>query len=88
MADPWTRLRTQASITREHLDEIKAGVLQMAASVPDACGATAVFWPDDEACEAECIWPAGHGGTKHMDEILGEWDESELLTNVPERDTP
>lgn len=52
------------------------------------CGATATCWPDDEACEAECNLTAGHGGTKHRDEILGEWDESELNTHTPERGAP
>jgi hypothetical protein len=35
------------------------------------CGARTVFWPDDEACDAECWLPAGHEG-EHEDEILGE----------------
>lgn len=47
------------------------------------CGATAVFWPDGEACDAECI-RAPHDGTIHEDEILGEWDANELHTWVPE----
>lgn len=49
------------------------------------CRASAVFWPDDEACDAECIRPAGHGGVVHEDEILGEWSEDDLLTSVPDR---
>lgn len=48
---------------------------------PKRCGARATFWPDDEACEAECMLPAGHEGTVHEDEILGEWDEEELPTH-------
>ncbi|MFF4902297.1 hypothetical protein [Streptomyces sp. NPDC001068] len=44
------------------------------------CGARTVFWPDDEACDAECSWPPEHGGSRHFDESLGEWDESELPT--------
>lgn len=47
------------------------------------CGARAVFWPEEEACDAECLWPRGHGGTRHKDEILGEWDEEELSTSYP-----
>lgn len=44
-----------------------------------ACGAHAVFWPDVEACDAECILPLGHEGP-HRDAILGEWDEDDLPT--------
>lgn len=44
------------------------------------CGARTVFWPDDEACDAECFLPAGHEGSIHEDEILGEWNEEDLLT--------
>ncbi|HEY9474408.1 MAG TPA: hypothetical protein VIS06_11225 [Mycobacteriales bacterium] len=47
------------------------------------CGATAVFWPDDEACDATCIRPWQHPGIVHEDEILGEWDEDDLPTSVP-----
>lgn len=50
------------------------------------CGATAVFWPDDEACDAECVRPAGHQpDDEHEDEILGVWTEDELNTRGPER---
>lgn len=48
------------------------------------CGARAVFWPDVEAIEAECIRSRGHAGTIHEDEILGEWDETDLFTIYPE----
>lgn len=45
------------------------------------CGARAVFWPDDEACEAVCSLPAGHEPADiHEDHILGVWKESELPT--------
>lgn len=45
------------------------------------CGATATFWPDVEACEAECIRPENHQPEDvHEDEILGEWTEDELNT--------
>jgi len=44
------------------------------------CGAKATFWPDVEACEAECILHIGHSGERHEDEILGEWDEDDLIT--------
>lgn len=45
------------------------------------CGATAVFWPGVEACEAVCILPGGHQPPDiHEDEILGEWTEDELST--------
>lgn len=47
------------------------------------CGARTIFWPDDECCDAECIKPRGHGGTRHQDEILGEWDEDDLSTVMP-----
>lgn len=48
------------------------------------CGATAVLWPDDEACDAECILPAGHEPADvHEDEILGEWSEDDLSTHHP-----
>nr|MDT0658046.1 hypothetical protein [Micromonospora sp. DSM 115978] len=46
------------------------------------CGAQAIFWPDVEACEAECIRPTGHDGP-HEDEILGEWSEDDLPTHHP-----
>jgi hypothetical protein len=50
--------------------------------VTGACGATAVFWPDVEACGAECIRPAGHEPADvHEDAILGEWTEDELPTH-------
>lgn len=49
------------------------------------CGATTVFWPDVEACDAECFLPP-HEGTVHEDEILGEWDASYVYTNVPEEE--
>jgi hypothetical protein len=44
------------------------------------CGARTIRWPDDEACEAECMLPADHSPTEvHFDEILGEWSESDEL---------
>jgi hypothetical protein len=43
-----------------------------------------VFWPDDEACDAECIRHRGHKGTIHEDEILGEWDEEDMYTTHPD----
>lgn len=47
------------------------------------CGASAVFWPDDEACEAECNLPAGHQPPdEHEDETLGRWTEDELPTTT------
>ncbi|WP_433078904.1 hypothetical protein ACQP1P_38665 [Dactylosporangium sp. CA-052675] len=49
------------------------------------CGAQAIFWPDDECCEAECVLPSGHEPADvHRDEILGEWSEDELSTWRPE----
>lgn len=46
------------------------------------CGARAVFWPEDEGCEAECTLPAGHEPEDiHEDPILGEWSEDELRTS-------
>jgi len=45
------------------------------------CGARTIFWPDVEACEAECILPAGHQPSDvHEDDVLGEWSENELPT--------
>lgn len=45
------------------------------------CGARTVFWPDVEAIDAKCIRPRGHEPANiHEDEILGEWNEDELLT--------
>lgn len=45
------------------------------------CGATTVFWPDDEACDAECVLPKGHAPDDlHVDETLGVWREDELTT--------
>lgn len=49
------------------------------------CGATTVFWPDVEACEAECFL-APHTGTIHEDEILGQWDAEDMPTFVPEEE--
>lgn len=43
------------------------------------CGARTVFWPDEEACDAECALPPGHAGP-HEDETLGTWSEDDLLT--------
>jgi hypothetical protein len=55
---------------------------------PELCGAQTVFWPDVEACEAECILPVGHEPADvHEDEILGAWREEELTTYRPERPT-
>lgn len=46
------------------------------------CGATAVFWPDDEACDAECMLPVGHEPADvHEDAILGEWAEDDVPTS-------
>lgn len=46
------------------------------------CGARAVFWPDVEACDAECSLPAGHQPPdEHEDDILGRWTEDSLLTS-------
>jgi hypothetical protein len=51
-------------------------------NLPKACGATTVFWPDVEACDAECSLPAGHEPANiHDDEILGEWDEDDMHTS-------
>ncbi|MFM9635953.1 hypothetical protein [Streptomyces turgidiscabies] len=51
---------------------------------PEPCGATAVFWPEMEACDAECALPRGHDPADvHKDEILGEWREDELTTEHP-----
>jgi hypothetical protein len=50
----------------------------------ELCGATTVFWPDVEACDAECILPRGHEPADvHEDEILGTWSEDELSTHHP-----
>lgn len=40
------------------------------------CRARTVFWPDDEACNAECCLPAGHDDPdRHYDQVLGYWLE-------------
>jgi hypothetical protein len=58
---------------------------EMPYDVPhETCGARTVFWPDDEACDAQCIRHHGHSGTIHEDEILGEWNEEDLYTTAPE----
>lgn len=58
---------------------------EMPYDVPaQACGARTVFWPEVEACEAECIRHRGHKGTIHEDEILGDWDEEDMMTIHPE----
>ena len=45
----------------------------------DLCGATTVFWPDVEACDAVCILAKGHQPANiHKDEVLGEWDEDDV----------
>lgn len=49
----------------------------------ERCGARTIFWPDVEACEAECIRHQGHKGTIHEDEILGDWDEEDMITWNP-----
>jgi hypothetical protein len=51
----------------------------------ELCGARTVFWPDDEACDAECMLPKDHTPADvHQDEILGEWSEDELDTSGSE----
>lgn len=53
---------------------------------PERCGAQATFWPDVEACEAECALPLGHQPAEvHEDETLGEWHEDDLPTHNPAR---
>lgn len=49
----------------------------------ERCGARTSFWPQVEACEAECSLPP-HDGRIHEDEILGEWDEDDMVTLFPE----
>jgi len=50
----------------------------------EACRARTVFWPDDEACDAECSPPRGHEPVEiHEDEILGEWNEEDMYTSHP-----
>jgi hypothetical protein len=49
------------------------------------CGARAVFWPDVEACDAECVLPSGHQPQDvHEDATLGTWTEDDLYTEHPE----
>jgi hypothetical protein len=62
-------------------DDLAEKLLDALLSPYPKCGATTVFWPDDEACDAVCVWPRGHGGTRHQDETLGGWDETELTTS-------
>jgi hypothetical protein len=48
------------------------------------CGARTIFWPDVEACEAECMLPAGHTPADvHEDDILGSWTEEDMWTTRP-----
>lgn len=48
------------------------------------CGASTIFWPDVEACEAECVLPRDHEPADvHEDEILGQWSEDDLPTHHP-----
>lgn len=48
---------------------------------PTTCDARTVFWPDDEACDAECALPLGHEPNDvHQDENLGEWNEDDMNT--------
>lgn len=50
----------------------------------ETCGARTVFWPDDEACDAECSLPSGHKPAEvHEGEILGEWNEEDMHTSHP-----
>lgn len=55
-------------------------------SVPERppCGERTVFWPDAEACDAECALPRHHDPENvHEGEILGEWHEDDQLTTLP-----
>lgn len=50
----------------------------------ELCGATSIFWPDEEACEAECVLPRGHvPANVHRAEILGKWEESDSAAAQP-----
>lgn len=51
---------------------------------PPICGATTVFWPDCECCDAECHLRPDHKGL-HEDPILGPWSEEEMPTRHPVR---
>jgi hypothetical protein len=54
-----------------------------------ACGATTVFWPDDEACDAVCALPSGHQPAQvHEDDALGAWNENDMPTTHPEPAAP
>ena len=64
-------------------DDLAGQLLDALLTPYPKCGATTVFWPDDEGCDAVCVWPRGHGGTRHQDEALGGWDEGELTTSHP-----
>lgn len=56
----------------------------MSETPEEVCRARAVFWPDDEACDAECLLPRGHEPAEiHEDEILGEWNEEDMYTSHP-----
>lgn len=40
------------------------------------CGEKTIFWPDVEACDAECFLPPDHEGD-HEDQILGPWSSED-----------
>jgi hypothetical protein len=71
----------------DELEKLRAAITE-ARETLGLCGARAVFWPDDEACDAECCLLLGHRPAGvHEDEILGEWDEDELPTTPGVPDT-
>lgn len=56
----------------------------MSGTSGETCQARTVFWPDVEACDAECSLPRGHEPAEiHKDETLGEWNEEDMYTSHP-----
>lgn len=45
------------------------------------CGATGVFWPEEECISVICVLPRGHLPEDiHEDEMLGRWSEDDVPT--------
>ena len=64
-------------------DDLATRIVELLLLPYGKCGARTVFWPEEDACDAACTWPPKHGGTRHLDETLGSWDENEMPTSYP-----
>lgn len=82
--DGWERNTDRGDFGWERFDFHEESYWRRRLTGQPVCGARTVFWPDDEACDAECILPRGHRGTDHEDAILGWWSEDDLPTTVRE----